>query len=88
MDKIVIKFGDIEIEQQKLHEYERPISMKNVDINEIVVSNKASFGKKVFKYFTGYKDAKKIIPSCIFLQKVIACKKDFYLNGIKVWDFF
>ena len=48
MDKIIIKFGDIEIEQQKFHQYERPISIKNVDINEIVISNKASFGKKSF----------------------------------------
>ena len=33
----------------------------NIDVNKIVVSNKISFGKKKdFKYFIGYKDAKKI----------------------------
>ena len=32
--------------------------MKNIDINKIVVCNKASFSKKGFKYFIGYKDAK------------------------------
>ena len=69
MDKIIIKFGDIEIEQQKFHQYERPISIKNVDINEIVVSNKASFGKKVFKYFSGYKDAKKLYLHAYFFKK-------------------
>ena len=31
-----------------------------MDINKIVVSNKVSFGKKDFKYFIGYKDAKKL----------------------------
>ena len=51
MEKTSIKFGDIEIEKQ-FHEHKRPISIKNIDINEIVVSNKVSFGKKGFKYFT------------------------------------
>ena len=58
MEKI-IKFGDTEIQKQKFHQYKEPISIKTIDINTIVVSNKVSFGKKVFKYFTGYKDAKK-----------------------------
>ena len=44
--KTIIKFGDIEIEKQKFHQYKRPISIKNIDINKIVVPNKASFGKK------------------------------------------
>ena len=44
------KFDDIEIEEQNFHQHKGPISIKNIDINEIVVSNKASFGKK--KVFT------------------------------------
>ena len=63
----IIKFGDIKIQKPKFHQHKRPISIKNIDINEIVVSNKVSFGKKVFKNFTGYKDAKKIAALCIFL---------------------
>ena len=42
----------------KFHQHKRRISIKNVDIDKIVVSNKIPFGKKGFKYFTGYKDAK------------------------------
>ena len=42
-----MKFGDIEIEKQNFHQPKRPISIKNIDINEIVVSNKVSFGKRV-----------------------------------------
>ena len=34
--------------------------MESIDINKIVVSNKDYFGKKDFKYFIGYKDAKKL----------------------------
>ena len=59
MEKIVIKFGDAEIKKHKLHQYKKTISIKNTDINKIVVSNKASLGQKGFKYFIGYKDAKK-----------------------------
>ena len=44
MEKIVIKFDDIEIEKQKFHQHKGPISIKNIDIDEIVVSNKVSFG--------------------------------------------
>ena len=58
MEKTIIKFGDIEIEKQKFHQHKRPISIKNIDINKIVVSNKVSFGKKGFKHLIGCKDAK------------------------------
>ena len=56
MEKTIIKFGDIEIEKQKFHQHKRPISIKNIDINKIVVSNKVSTGKMGFKYFIGYRD--------------------------------
>ena len=80
MEKTIIKFSDIEIQKQKFHQHNGPISIKNYkkkDINKIVVSNKVSFGKKGFKYINGYKDAKKIKPLCIFLPKMSAYRKDF-----------
>ena len=52
------------------------ISKLNI-INKILVSNEVSFGKKGFKYFIGYKDAKKIRPVCIFLIKVSAYRRHF-----------
>ena len=60
MNKNIIKFGDTEIEKHKFLQHKSPISIKNIDIDKIVVSNKVSFGKKGFKYFIGYKDAKKL----------------------------
>ena len=80
METIIIKFGDIEIEKQKLHQHKRPVSMKNIDITEIVVSNKISFGEKGFKYFISYTDAIKIRPLCIFLPKMSAYRKEFDEN--------
>ena len=43
--------------------------MNNIDINKIVASNKVFFGKKGFKYFVGYKNAKKLDLYVYFLQK-------------------
>ena len=41
-------------------------SVDNIDINNIVVSNKVSFGKKDFKYFIGYKDDKEKLDLYIY----------------------
>ena len=59
MDKKAIKFDDTEIEEYKYHQNKSPISINNIDINKIVVSNKLHFGKQDFKYFIGYKDSEK-----------------------------
>ena len=42
-----------------------------------MVSNKVAFNKKRFKYFIGYKDAKKTKLLCIFLPKMTVYRKDF-----------
>ena len=47
MEKTIIKFGDIEIQKQKFRERRKPISIKNININKIVVSNKVSIGKEM-----------------------------------------
>ena len=40
------KFGDIEIQKQKFHQHKGTISIKTMNFNKIVVSNKVSFCKK------------------------------------------
>ena len=77
MEKTVTKVDDIKIPKQKFHQHKRPISMKSVDIDKIVVSNKVPFGEKEFKYFIGYRDTKKTRPLCTFLPKMNAHRKDF-----------
>ena len=76
MEKIV-KSGDIEIQKQRFHQRKEPISIKNIYVNKIVVSNKVSFGKTGLKHFIGYKNAEKIKPSCIFLLKMSTYRKYF-----------
>ena len=77
MWNITKKFGDGEIKKHIFLQYKRPVSIKNPDINNIVVTSKVSFGKKGFKYFIGYKDPQKTRPLCIFLRKRSAGRKDF-----------
>ena len=60
MDEKIVNFDDSEIEKKKFHQLKRPISINNIDVNKIVVSNKASLGQNDFKYYISYKDAKKI----------------------------
>ena len=52
--KISIKFDDTETEEYEFHQYKSPISINDVDINEIVVF--ICFGTQDFKYSNGYKD--------------------------------
>ena len=47
----VMKFGDVEIEGQKFLLHKRPASIKIIDINKILASNKFYFGKKGFQIF-------------------------------------
>ena len=69
MDKKIIKFDHTKIEKYKFHSHKSPILIDNIDINTIVVANKVSFGKKDFKYFIGYNDAKKIDLYAYSFQK-------------------
>ena len=75
IDKNIIKFDDTEIKEYKFHQIESPLSINDIDINKIVVSNKVLFGKEDFKYFIGYKDPK-IRPLCIFCSEMSIYKRD------------
>ena len=43
MEKTIIKYCDIEITNQIFHEQKRTISIDNIDLDEIAVSNKNHF---------------------------------------------
>ena len=40
-----IKFGHTKIKKQQFRQHKEPISIKNIDIDKMTVSNKVSFGK-------------------------------------------
>ena len=69
MEKTVIKFGDIEIQKEKFHQNEGPILIKNVETDNIVVSNKVPFDKKNLNILLVTKMLKKLKPYVYFFQK-------------------
>ena len=65
----IIKFTDFETEKQKFHQHKEPISIKNIDIGKITVSNKVPSIKKVLNILL----VKKMLKKSIFMY--ISSKK-------------
>ena len=84
MVKKVLTFGDIEIEKQKFCRYKSFIFLEDVNIDNILVSNKFSFGKKNYKSFISYLDKNKIKPFTIILPKTSPYVKCYETK----WKFF
>ena len=50
----------LELKNMKLHQHQRPILIKKIDINEIVACKKVYFGRKDFTYFLVIRMVKKL----------------------------
>ena len=77
--------GDIEIKKWKLLYHKISISIYDVDINKIIVSNNIFLGKKGFKYFIGYEDNDKVTPLYIMLPKMSGYRRNY--NETKYMSF-
>ena len=60
----------------KFYQNKSPIFINDIDINEIVVSNKLPFSKQDFIYFNDYKNDKKNRLLHIFFPKVSVYRTD------------
>ena len=69
MEKTITKFGGIDIQKQNFHQHKIPISIKNVDINKLVTSNKVSLGKKDINTSLATKILRKLDLYVYFSQK-------------------
>ena len=70
--KEILAFGRIEINLKKTG-HKTPIFLGNVDIEKVLVSNKISFGEKIYKYFISYLyNDNKVRPLHIMLPKTSA----------------
>ena len=74
--KDIAMSGDTQIKKLKFNQHKSPISIGNVDINTILVSNKVPFHKNDFKYFNNYTCDRKVKLLCAMLPKMSACKRD------------
>ena len=42
----ILTFGDIEIEKKIFYRYKSPVTLRDIDIEKVLVSNKISFSEK------------------------------------------
>ena len=73
-----IKFDDKKINKSSFYKNKKLFSLNDIDVNEILVSKKESYGSKnSLKYFIGYNDGDVIRPLCILLPQMIGYVKHF-----------
>ena len=65
-----IKFGDKEIDKKEFYSSRQAISLRSVDLNKIVVSNKWKINDTTYKYLCGYLNNDVIQPLCVILPEV------------------
>ena len=65
--KEIITLDHTEVEKRKFHYSKYPINISNADVGKTIISDKAFVGEKGFKYFTGYRDDKRL---CILPPKM------------------
>ena len=78
----VIKFDDIETQKQ----HKEPISIKNIDINKLVLSNKIPYGKKKdLNIWLAKKMLKKLDLYVYFSQRWVHIEKTFMRLNIRLF---
>ena len=77
----IINFEDKKINKSNFYKNEKLFKIEDIDINNILVSRKESYGTKYSrKCFIGYNDNDVIKPSCIRLPQMIDYVKCFDSN--------
>ena len=77
-----IIFGDIEVSKKSLYDSKKAIKLILVDVNNIIVSNKAKGKNETSKYFIGYLHdiIGTVTPLCIILPQMSGYIK-YFENG-------
>ena len=76
-----INFDDKNINKSSFYKNKKLFSLNDIDVNEMLVSKKESYGtKSSSKYFIGYNDGDAIRPLCIILPQMIGYVKHFDSN--------
>ena len=65
-------FGDIEVSKNQFYESKKAVNLKEVDINNVVVSNKIKGNNETSKDFIGYLDdiSGIVTPLCVILPQM------------------
>ena len=77
-------FCEIETKKQNVDSYKSPVFLEDVDIDNILMSNKIPFGEKSNKYFIGclYDDYKINLLDIILLKIRVYVKKQMMINKL------
>ena len=76
-----INLNDKKINKSSFYKNKKLFSLKDIDVNKILVSKKESYGtKNLLKYFIGYNDGDVIRPLCLILPQMIGYVKHFDSN--------
>ena len=79
MSKEILTFVYIEIEKSKFYQNKIPAHLREIDIENVLVSNKIFFGKKKYDYLIGYlHNDHKAKPCYIMLPKTSAYVKRYH----------
>ena len=54
MGEEILTFSNIKIKKKKFYSLKNRIFLKDVDNEKVFVSNKISFGEKIYNYFLDY----------------------------------
>ena len=77
-----IDFDDKKIKKSSFYKNKKIYSTGDIDLNNILVSKKESYGTKNYlKYFIGYNDNDNIRPLCIRLPKMTGYARKFDVNA-------
>ena len=86
MNEKTLKFNNISLNKKEFHRLKEPIDLFSVNVDEIVVSNKFKYNKKVFKHFIDYQKGKIVKTLCIILPQTSGYIK-YFENGSKNMSF-
>ena len=76
-----IIFDDKKINKSNLYRNKKLFNIYDIDVNQILVSNKEPYGKKSsFKFYIGYNDNHYIRPLCVKRHQMIGYVKYFGSN--------
>ena len=78
-------FGDIEVIKKEFYENKKGIKLKDVIVENIVVSNKIKVNDEIGKEFIGYIVDDNVIPLVLFLPVMSGWIK-YFENGAKIED--
>ena len=86
MNKLIL--GDIEVSKKQFYESKKAVTLGEVEVDKIVVSNKIKGNNETSKAFIGYMDdiIGVVGPLCIILPQMSGWIK-YFESGGKIWVF-